>query len=216
MFPLDFGEFRVTRAKCVRHQPWKTARNSEFRKKLGNTKKKKNSVLFRNFLVGIHFYTLITHISWLTHSSWLSMLRKCPKTGALERSRTSEFLKKHCKKIPIFFFLVCKCLKNIHTHCCLLIFIQFNFFPCLFLFFRSLTIPEWSKPTLNVLPLSNTHPQMFSYHVLLFFYLFIYFSVTFYSLIPCFCAFSHLFSPFGPLELEIVPINSCLDAQSMP
>ena len=190
--------------------------------KLGISKKtwkhkKQKKFCFIPKLFGWHTFLHTFYTHFLTYTLILTLhVEKMPKNRRPGTLKDFRILEKTLQKNSKFFFLVCKCLKNIHTHCCLLIFIQFNFFPCLFLFFRSLTIPEWSKPTLNVLPLSNTHPQMFSYHVLLFFYLFIFFSVTFYSLIPCFCAFSHLFSPFGPLELEIVPINSCLDAKSMP
>ena len=194
MFPLDFGEFRVTRAKCVRHQPWKTARNSEFRKKLGNTKKKKK-FCFIPKLFGWHTFLHTYYTHFLTYTLILTLhVEKMPKNRRPGTLKDFRILEKTLQKNSKNFSLVCKCLKNIHTHCCLLIFIQFYFFPCLFLFFRSLTIPEWSKPTLNVLPLSNTHPQMFSYHVLLFFYLFIFFS-HFLLTYPMFlCIFPPFFS----------------------
>ena len=205
MFPLDFGEFRVTRAKCVRHQPWKTARNSEFRKKLGNTKKKKK-ICFIPKLFGWHTFLHTFYTHFLTYTLILTLhVEKMPKNRRPGTLKDFRILEKTLQKNSKNFFLVCKCLKNIHTHCCLLIFIQFNFFPCLFLFFRSLTIPEWSKPTLNVLPLSNTHPQMFSYHVLLFFYLFIFFQSLFTHLSHVFVHFPTFFLLLDHWNLKLYP-----------
>ena len=58
-------------------------------------------------MYGIHSYTLFTHFGRLTASKSIPISRKTPKTGALERSRTSEFLEKRCKKNqPNFFFIL--------------------------------------------------------------------------------------------------------------
>ena len=133
-----------------------------------------------------------------------------PKNRRPGTLKDFRILEKTLQKNSKIFFLVCKFLKNIHTHCCLLIFIQFNFFPCLFLFFRSLTIPEWSKPTLNVLPLSNTHPQMFSYHVLLFFYLFIFFQSLFTHLSHVFVHFPTFFLLLDHWNLKLYPETRAL------
>ena len=92
MFPLDFGEFRVTRAKGVRHQPWKTARNSEFRKKLGITKKK---FCFIPKLFAWHTFLHIFYTHFLTYTLILTLhVEKMPKNRRLGTLKDFRILEK--------------------------------------------------------------------------------------------------------------------------
>ena len=108
------GSFAWRARTMCNSSPGKLREMSIMEKKKIENIKEKNYVWFWNFLVGITFWTLFMHYLRVTSSTCLSMLRKTPKTGALERSRTSEFFKKHAENNSDFFFCS-KTHKNMYT-----------------------------------------------------------------------------------------------------
>ena len=107
VFFFVFVTFAYVARTTPKTSPGKLTKLRTIKKKMKTLKSFKFSVLFWKFLYGIHSYTLFTHFGRLTASKSIPISRKTPKTGALERSRTSEFLEKRCKKNqPNFFFIL--------------------------------------------------------------------------------------------------------------
>ena len=169
------------------------------KKKMKTLKSFKFSVLFWKFLYGIHSYTLFTHFGRLTASKSIPISRKTPKTGALERSRTSEFLEKRCKKNQPNFFFILKYSKTcfhfvfhlysvtthvFHHHVQFSCSYQHSSVPHVFPtpFLCNPAIHDWFPSSCWCLLVGFTS-----------------FTITFWSLSPSFTAIFHLFSRFNPL-----------------
>ena len=198
-FFFVFVTFAYVARTTPKTSPGKLTKLRTIKKKMKTLKSFKFSVLFWKFLYGIHSYTLFTHFRRVTASESIPISRKTPKTGALERSRTSEFLEKRCKKNQPNFFFILKYSKtcfhfvfhlySVTTH----VFHHHVQFSCSY---QHSGVPHvFPTPFLCNPAIHDWFPS--SCWCLLVGFTSV--TITFWSLSPSFTAIFHLFSRFNPL-----------------